>query len=87
LSYYPPQGAYYVLVDIGEFIRGTDLDDTYFAEWLTRQVGIAPVPGSSFFREPVHNYIRFHFAKREETLDAAGEKLLEIRKRWAEDHA
>jgi aminotransferase len=35
----------------------------------------------------VHNYIRFHFAKREETLDAAGEKLLEIRKRWAEDHA
>ena len=45
----------YVLVDIGEFIRGTDFDDVYFAEWLTRRVGIAPVPGSSFFREPVHN--------------------------------
>jgi aminotransferase len=85
LSYYPPQGAYYVLVDIGEFIRGTDYDDTYFAEWLTRRVGVAPVPGSSFFREPVHHYIRFHFAKREETLNAAGEKLLEMRKRWAED--
>ncbi|MDR0439944.1 MAG: aminotransferase class I/II-fold pyridoxal phosphate-dependent enzyme [Candidatus Accumulibacter sp.] len=87
LSYYPPQGAYYVLVDIGEFIRGTDFDDTYFSEWMTRRVGVAPVPGSSFFREPVRNYIRFHFAKREETLDAAGEKLLEIRRRWAEDHA
>ena len=87
LSYHPPQGAYYVLVDIGEFIRGTDFDDVYFAEWLTRRVGIAPVPGSSFFREPVRNYIRFHFAKREETLDAAGVKLLGIRKRWAEDHA
>ncbi|MDR1935219.1 MAG: aminotransferase class I/II-fold pyridoxal phosphate-dependent enzyme [Candidatus Accumulibacter sp.] len=85
LSYYPPQGAYYVLVDIGEFIRGTDFDDTYFAEWLTRRVGVAPVPGSSFFREPVHNYIRFHFAKREATLDAAGEKLLEIRQRWREN--
>ncbi|GHU37270.1 aminotransferase [Betaproteobacteria bacterium] len=87
LSYYPPQGAYYVLVDIDEFIRGTGHDDTWFSEWLTRRVGIAPVPGSSFFREPVHNYIRFHFAKREETLNAAGEKLLEIRKLWAEDHA
>jgi aminotransferase len=86
LSYYPPQGAYYVLVDIGEFIRGTGHDDTHFSEWLTRRVGVAPVPGSSFFREPVHNYIRFHFAKREETLNAAGEKLLEIRKLWAEDH-
>jgi aminotransferase len=86
LSYYPPQGAYYVLVDIGEFIRGTDHDDTYFSEWLTRRAGVTPVPGSSFFREPVHNYIRFHFAKREETLNAAGEKLLEIRKLWAEDH-
>ncbi|MDR3300805.1 MAG: aminotransferase class I/II-fold pyridoxal phosphate-dependent enzyme [Candidatus Accumulibacter sp.] len=86
LAYYPPQGAYYVLVDIGEFIGGTDRDDTYFAEWLTRRVGVAAVPGSSFFREPVRNYIRFHFAKREETLNAAGKKLLEIRKRWAEDH-
>jgi aminotransferase len=85
LSYYPPQGAYYVLVDIGEFIRGTDCDDVCFSEWMTRRVGVAPVPGSSFFREPVRNYIRFHFAKREETLDAAGEKLLELQTRWEED--
>lgn len=87
LSYYPPQGAYYVLVDISEFIAGTPHDDTYFAEWLTRRVGVATVPGSSFFREPVKNYIRFHFAKREATLTAAGERLLQIRSRWREDHA
>lgn len=87
LTYYPPQGAYYVMVDIGDFIAGTGLDDTYFAEWLTRRVGVAAVPGSSFFREPIHNYIRFHFAKREETLNAAGERLLRLRELWATDHA
>ncbi|MDR2789265.1 MAG: aminotransferase class I/II-fold pyridoxal phosphate-dependent enzyme [Candidatus Accumulibacter sp.] len=81
LSYLLPQGAYYVLVDIGEFIRGTDHDDIWFSEWMARRVGVAPVPGSGFFREPVRNYVRFHFAKREQTLNAAGEKLLEVRKR------
>lgn len=86
LAYYPPQGAYYVLVDIGEFIDGSSHDDVYFAEWLTRRVGVAAVPGSSFFREPVHNYIRFHYAKREATLDAAGERLLRLRELWAADH-
>lgn len=87
LSYYPPQGAYYVLVDIGAFIAGTAHDDTYFAEWLIRRVGVASVPGSSFFREPVHNYIRFHFAKRDETLNAAGERLLRLQELWEADHA
>lgn len=87
LAYFPPQGAYYVLVDIAEFIGGTAFDDVYFAEWLTRRVGVATVPGSSFFREPVHNYVRFHFAKREATLDAAGERLLRLRDLWAVDHA
>jgi aminotransferase len=42
-----------------------------FAEWLAKEVGVAAVPGSSFFREPVHNLIRFHFAKKEETLREA----------------
>lgn len=86
LTYYPPQGAYYVLVDIGPFTKGTDIDDTAFSEWLTRRVGVAAVPGSSFFREPIHNYIRFHFAKKEETLAAAGERLLRLRDTWAADH-
>ena len=42
------------------------------------QVGVAAVPGSSFFHEPVRNLIRFHFAKRSETLTAAGERLLQL---------
>ena len=76
LKYSRPQGAYYVLVDISDF--GWD-DDTAFAEWLIREIGVAGVPGSSFFREPVRNLIRFHFAKRKETLMAAGERLLQLR--------
>ncbi len=86
LNYYPPQGAYYVLVDISEFIRNTDYDDTYFCEWLAKVVKVAAVPGSSFFREPVHHYIRFHFAKRPDTLNAAGENLLALRELWLRDH-
>lgn len=70
-----PQGAYYVLVDVSRLGRG---DDTEVAEWLTREIGVAGVPGSSFFREPVRNLVRFHFAKREETLHRAGERLLKL---------
>jgi len=55
-------------------------DDAAFAEWLICDIGVAGVPGSSFFREPVKNLIRFHFAKRKETLVAAGERLLQLRK-------
>jgi len=76
LSYTQPQGAYYVMVDVSEF--GVT-DDVAFCEWLTREVGVAAVPGSSFFREPVHNWIRFHFAKRARTLNEAGERLMHLR--------
>ncbi len=75
LRYSEPQGAYYVLVDISEFSP----DDTAFAHWLAREVGVAAVPGSSFFHEPERRFVRFHFAKREETLRAAGERLLTLR--------
>ena len=78
LKYTVPQGAYYVMVDIGEFGW---TDDVAFAEWLTREVGVAPVPGSSFFHEPTRNLIRFHFAKRQETLITAGERLLTLREK------
>ena len=78
LSYTRPQGAYYVMVDIREF--GWD-DDTAFCEWMAREVGVAAVPGSSFFREPVRHLIRLHFAKQAATLHAAGEKLLKLRQR------
>jgi aminotransferase len=80
LRYTRPQGAYYVLVDISEF-NGDD--DTRFCEWLAKEVLVAAVPGSSFFREPVNHLIRFHFAKKEETLSAAGERLAELRDIWA----
>jgi len=79
LSYTRPQGAYYVLVDVGEFDPD---DDVRFCEWMAREVGVAAVPGSSFFREKVTNLIRFHFAKKEETLAAAGEKLKRLREIW-----
>lgn len=86
LSYFPPQGAYYVLVDIGPVVGDRRVDDHAFCDWLARRVGVASVPGSSFFREPVHTYIRFHFAKQEATLNAAGERLLQLRALWKEDH-
>ena len=78
LTYTKPQGAYYVMADISEF--GWN-DDTAFCEWLAREAGVAAVPGSSFFREPVKHLIRFHFAKQTPTLQAAGERLLKLRER------
>lgn len=78
LQFSEPEGAYYVLVDIAQFGHKSD---TAFCEWLISEIGVAAVPGSSFFREPIHDYIRFHFAKREETLVAAGERLLQLGKR------
>ena len=76
LVYTKPQGAYYVMVDISGM--GCDSDVEY-CEWLVKEIGVAAVPGSSFFREPVKNMIRFHFAKKEETLKKAGERLLNIK--------
>lgn len=78
LNHTDPQGAYYVLMDISEFGYEDDLE---FCEDLTRLVGVAAVPGSSFFREPVNNLIRFHFAKQDSTLYAALDRLESIRKK------
>ncbi|MEI9962865.1 MAG: hypothetical protein WDM76_17640 [Limisphaerales bacterium] len=62
-------------------------NDTKAAEWFVREVGVAGVPGSSFFREPENRFIRFHFAKKEETLRAAGECLLKLAdKNWLNQH-
>jgi len=80
LHYTRPDGAYYVLVDVSEFDA---TDDTRFCEWLTEHVGVAAVPGSSFFREPVNHLIRFHFAKKDETLMEAGRRLANLRTIWA----
>ncbi|MDQ8201736.1 aminotransferase class I/II-fold pyridoxal phosphate-dependent enzyme [Pelagicoccus sp. SDUM812003] len=75
LPFTEPQGAYYVMLDISSLGFATD---TEAAEWLVRKIGVAGVPGSSFFREPERRFIRFHFAKKEETLRAAGERLLRL---------
>jgi aminotransferase len=76
LPYTRPDGAYYVLVDISDFDYASD---TEFCHWLAKDIGVAAVPGSSFFREPVNHLIRFHFAKKEATLHAAGERLLKLK--------
>lgn len=73
-----PQGAYYVLLDISEFGFASDLE---FCETLARDVGVGAVPGSSFFREPVNHLIRLHFAKKDETLNEALNRLELIRKK------
>ena len=73
-----PEGAYYVLLDISEF--GYDSDVT-FCETLAREVGVGAVPGSSFFREPENHLIRLHFAKKDETLLEALNRLESLRKK------
>jgi aminotransferase len=75
-----PQGAYYIMADIRPF--GAD-DDSEFARFLTAEVGVAPVPGSSFYHDQAlgRTKIRFTFSKREETLRAAAERLLTLRVR------
>ena len=75
LRWTEPQGAYFVMLDVSPL--GFP-DDTKAAEWITREVGVAGVPGSSFFREPEHRYVRFHFAKKEATLRAAAERLAQL---------
>jgi aminotransferase len=67
-----PEGAYYILVDISEFGYANDLE---FCEQLAERVGVGAVPGSSFFREDVNHLIRFHFAKRNDTLNEALNRL------------
>ena len=78
LAHTVPEGAYYILLDISEFGYDSDLE---FCEALARDVGVGAVPGSSFFREPVNHLIRFHFAKKDETLYHALERLEDLRRK------
>jgi aminotransferase len=76
----PPRGAYYVMTDISEFgFR----DDVTFARWLVAEGGVAAVPGSSFYSDPAagSQRLRFHFARKRETLEAAAERLTSLRSR------
>lgn len=78
LEFSEPQGAYYVLMDITPFGYDNDLE---FCQVLAEEVGVGAVPGSSFFREPVNHLIRFHFAKKDETLNEALNRLEAIHKK------
>jgi aminotransferase len=74
----PPEGAYYLMAEISAFgVR----DDVEFARYLVREIGVATVPGSSFFRDKAlgRSYVRFCFCKRDETLDSAAERLRKLR--------
>lgn len=78
LKHTVPEGAYYILIDISEFGYKSDLE---FAEVLAEKVGIGSVPGSSFFKEKENRYVRLHFAKKDETLNEALNRLSDIRKK------
>lgn len=81
LAHNIPQGAYYVMLDISAFGYGSDLQ---FCEDLAAKVGVGAVPGSSFFREPVNHLIRFHFAKKDDTLNEALNRLETLREKIPE---
>jgi aminotransferase len=80
IKYFKPQGAYYVFSDISEWGYGTDMQ---FTEYLVKEIGVAVVPGASFFgpSELARRYVRFCFSRKEETLVAAREKLLKLKKK------
>ena len=73
-----PEGAYYVLAD---FSGLSDLDDVSFAKWMCQEIGVAAVPGSSFYsnREMGRSVVRFAFCKKYETLKRAAERLATVR--------
>lgn len=74
----PPEGAYYVLAD---FAAIAELPDDQFAYWLTREIGVAPVPGSSFYSHPdrARSQVRFAFCKTTELLAEAARRLVRVR--------
>ena len=78
LKHNVPQGTYFVLIDIQEFLdlpQFAGYTDLEFCEWMIKNIGVAAVPGSSFFKEDVNHLIRLHFAREEATIDEALERL------------
>lgn len=74
----PPQGAYYIMADFSD-IR--DLRDDEFSYWLTKEIGVTPVPGSSFYRRPEsgRTMVRFAFCKTLDLLEEAVRRLQAVR--------
>jgi aminotransferase len=77
-----PEGTYFVLAVIAPYLKKGQTD-VEFCEEMTKKVGVAAVPGTSFFKENVNNIIRLHFAKKDETLYAALERLADIKAKMA----
>lgn len=75
---FKPRGAYYIMTDISAF--GFP-DDVAFAKYLVKEIGVAAVPGSSFYRNPADGraHLRFTFCKKETTFQAAAERLAKLR--------
>ena len=75
---FKPRGAYYIMTDISAF--GFP-DDVTFAKYLVTEIGVAAVPGSSFYRDPAdgRTHLRFTFCKKETTLQAAAERLSRLK--------
>lgn len=74
IPYTDPQGTYFVLADVGPYMKRGQ-SDVEFCEELARRIGVGCVPGSSFFEEDVRNIVRLHFAKKDETLLTALDRL------------
>ena len=82
LKHNVPQGTYFVLIDISDFLalpRFAGWTDLEFCEWMIKEIGVAAVPGSSFFKEPVNNLIRLHFARQKDTMDEALRRLEKLK--------
>jgi len=75
-----PEGAYYVMCDISDFGFADDIE---FTKYLIREIGVAVVPGSSFYQDKTSNsnHVRFCFCKKDETLEAAAERLVKLKTR------
>ena len=80
--YTDPQGAYFVLADISPYLKPGQ-SDVEFCETMAHKVGVAAVPGSSFFNEDINHIVRLHFAKLDETLNEALERLSKIQEKMA----
>lgn len=78
-----PQGTYFTLVDIGPYLKKGQTD-VAFCEEMAAKVGVACVPGTSFFMEDVRNIVRVHFAKKDETLNEALNRLADLRRKMAQ---
>lgn len=82
IQYTDPQGAYFVLADIGQFLKKGQTD-VEFCEEMVKKVGVACVPGTSFFMEDVNSIVRVHFAKKDDTLYEALNRLADIKTKMA----